>query len=115
MVQPLRFVNSALSAVPTIYDESGLHPIDSMQSDSVRRQWKYHVIDKADVPYTGICYTSDWYYQNHTEWLQDKGVGLAEFIVMPSTDDYEVVVNIISVKTTSVTWGSPRNSWRVGE
>ena len=104
--QPLRFVNSVLSAVPTIYDESGLHPIDSMQSDSVRRQWKYHVIDKADVPYTGICYTYDWYYQNHTEWSQDKGVGLAEFIVMPSTDDYEVVVDIISVKTTAQLLGA---------
>ena len=98
--QPLRFVNSVLSAVPTIYDESGLHPIDSMQSDSVRRQWKYHVIDKADVPYTGICYTYDWYYQNHTEWSQDKGVGLAEFIVII------VVVNIISVKTTAQLLGA---------
>lgn len=41
-----------------------------------------------------------------TEWSQGNGIGLAEFIVMPSTDDYEVVVDIISVKTTAQLLGA---------
>ena len=96
--------NSALSAIPTIYDDSGL--IDATQSNLVRSQWNTHLLEYADFPFTGIGYTYDWYYQNRTEWSEHKGVGLAEFIVMPSTDDYEVVVDIISVKTTAQLLGA---------
>ena len=80
--------------------------IDSTQSSLVRSQWNKHLLEDADFPYTGIGYTYDWYYQNRTEWSEHKGVGLAEFIVMPSTDDYEVVVDIISVKTTAQLLGA---------
>jgi len=102
--QPFVNFSSALSATPTIYDNSGL--IDSTQSSLVRSQWNKHLLEDADFPYTGIGYTYDWYYQNRTEWSEHKGVGLAEFIVMPSTDDYEVVVDIISVKTTAQLLGA---------
>ena len=107
------FVDSAQSAVPIIYADVG--SVVSKQSDLVRSQWEYNVINEASFPYTGIGYTYDWYYQNRTEWSQGNGIGLAEFIVMPSTDDYEVVVDIISVKTTAQLLGAHHEFPGVGQ
>jgi hypothetical protein len=99
------FVDSAQSAVPVIYAEFSSSFV-SMQSDLVRSQWEYNVIKEAGFPYTGIGYTYDWYYQNRTEWSQGNGIGLAEFIVMPSTATYNVTVDIISVQTTAQLLGA---------
>jgi hypothetical protein len=41
-----------------------------------------------------------------TEWSQGNGIGLAEFIVMPSTATYNVTVDIISVQTTAQLLGA---------
>ena len=48
--QPFVNFNSALSAIPTIYDDSGL--IDTTQSNLVRSQWNIHLLENADFPFT---------------------------------------------------------------
>ena len=90
---------SAGAATPAIYNSDG-SAINTSLSDLLRSQWDDNTLTAA-FPFTGIGYTYDWYYQDRSKWTDSEGVGLAEFIAMPSTDAYDVVVDIVSVQTTA--------------
>ena len=56
--QPFVNFNSALSAIPTIYDDSGL--IDTTQINLVRSQWNIHLLENADFPFTLSDVEKSW-------------------------------------------------------
>ena len=84
---------------PVIYNAAGT-AINATFSDFLISQWNDNTLTNA-FPWTGIGYTYDWYYQDPARWSLGEGVGLAEFLAMPSTETYEVVVDIVSVQTTA--------------
>ena len=95
---------SPAAATPTIYDSTG-QAVNGSLSDLLNSQWNDNTLT-GGFPFTGIGYTYDWYYQDRSRWADGEGVGLAEFIAMPSTDEYDVVVDIVSVQTTAQMLGA---------
>jgi len=55
----------------------------------------------AGFPWTGVGYTYDWYYQDRNQWADGEGVGVAEFVLVPSTPLNVWSIEIVDVQTTA--------------
>ena len=60
----------------------------------------------AGFPWTGVGYTYDWYYQDRSQWADGQGVGVAEFVLVPSTPSNVWSIEIVDVQTTAEYLGS---------
>lgn len=56
---------------------------------------------QAGFPWTGVGYTNDWYYQDRSDWAAGAGVGVAEFVLVPSRPENSWEIEILAVQTTA--------------